>query len=375
MERARSPPGLADRRARPLPRAAPSRRPRRSLAPDPDEAVALAGHLADAALAFARAHAYHVPSRPVIVIVADPSLARGQVEVDAGPVQAARSRSVRRGVEPARRDDRSRGRGGQRRRCPPSRRRRSAADAPDAPPDGTRRGARRRRRGVGSAGADAEPGDEPAEAGIRGDGTHTMVYPPAGAARGPGAAPRLRARRLGADHRGRRLAAGPRALGGQPARPRRPRGSRAATGGCRRDAAPSSTSTSAARTGAASTASGWMRSRSAWATASRSATRCSSWRRSLVDVDGFVLTLWLIRILFLVLLYGFLFAVARVLMRDLRAASKGPPSSGGWSCSPRRRPSRRSGPRSRSTPSRRSAATSTTRSSSTTRSRPPSTPC
>jgi len=41
-------------------------------------------------------------------------------------------------------------------------------------------------------------------------------------------------------------------------------------------------------------------------------------------VDGFVLTLWLIRILFLVLLYGFLFAVARVLMRDLRAASKGP---------------------------------------------------
>ena len=41
--------------------------------------------------AFARAHAYHVPARPVVVLVADPSLARGQVEVDVGPVQAARS--------------------------------------------------------------------------------------------------------------------------------------------------------------------------------------------------------------------------------------------------------------------------------------------
>jgi len=43
-----------------------------------------------------------------------------------------------------------------------------------------------------------------------------------------------------------------------------------------------------------------------------------------VTVDGFVLTLWLIRILFLVLLCGFLFAVARVLLRDLRSASRGP---------------------------------------------------
>lgn len=56
-----------------------------SLAPGSEEAVALAGHLADAALTFARAHAYHLPARPVIVIVADPSLARGQVEVDAAP--------------------------------------------------------------------------------------------------------------------------------------------------------------------------------------------------------------------------------------------------------------------------------------------------
>jgi len=41
-------------------------------------------------------------------------------------------------------------------------------------------------------------------------------------------------------------------------------------------------------------------------------------------VDGYVLTLWLLRILFLVMLYLFLFAVARVLLRDLRMASRGP---------------------------------------------------
>jgi FHA domain len=40
-------------------------------------------------------------------------------------------------------------------------------------------------------------------------------------------------------------------------------------------------------------------------------------------VDGYLLTLWLIRILFLALLYLFLFAVVRVLLRDLRAASRG----------------------------------------------------
>jgi len=41
-------------------------------------------------------------------------------------------------------------------------------------------------------------------------------------------------------------------------------------------------------------------------------------------VDGFVLTLWVVRILFLAMLYLFLFAVARVLVRDLRVASRGP---------------------------------------------------
>ena len=44
---------------------------------------ALAARLADAALAFARTHAYHLPGRPGVALVADPSLPRGQVEVDA----------------------------------------------------------------------------------------------------------------------------------------------------------------------------------------------------------------------------------------------------------------------------------------------------
>jgi hypothetical protein len=39
-------------------------------------------------------------------------------------------------------------------------------------------------------------------------------------------------------------------------------------------------------------------------------------------MDGFVLTLWLVRLLFLLALYAFLFMVVRVLLRDLRAASR-----------------------------------------------------
>ncbi len=45
-------------------------------------------------------------------------------------------------------------------------------------------------------------------------------------------------------------------------------------------------------------------------------------------MDGFVLTLWIVRILFLLLIYAFLFAVVRVLLRDLRAASRGPAELG-----------------------------------------------
>lgn len=46
---------------------------------------ALAGRLADVVLAFARTHDYHLPGRPMVTLVADPSLAGGQVEVLAEP--------------------------------------------------------------------------------------------------------------------------------------------------------------------------------------------------------------------------------------------------------------------------------------------------
>jgi hypothetical protein len=39
-------------------------------------------------------------------------------------------------------------------------------------------------------------------------------------------------------------------------------------------------------------------------------------------MDGIVVTLWLLRLAFLALLYLFLFAVVRVLVRDLRAAAR-----------------------------------------------------
>ncbi len=48
-----------------------------------DGAEALAARLADAALAFARAHGYHLPGRPTVSLVADPAVGRGTVEVDA----------------------------------------------------------------------------------------------------------------------------------------------------------------------------------------------------------------------------------------------------------------------------------------------------
>jgi hypothetical protein len=45
-------------------------------------------------------------------------------------------------------------------------------------------------------------------------------------------------------------------------------------------------------------------------------------------MDGFVITLWIVRILFLVLVYAFLYLVVRVVLRDLRAASRGPAELG-----------------------------------------------
>jgi hypothetical protein len=59
------------------------------VAPDRSAAQALAAQLADAALAFARAHAYHLPGRPSVALLADPSLQRGRVEVDTGEDLAA----------------------------------------------------------------------------------------------------------------------------------------------------------------------------------------------------------------------------------------------------------------------------------------------
>ena len=41
-------------------------------------------------------------------------------------------------------------------------------------------------------------------------------------------------------------------------------------------------------------------------------------------MDGFLVTVWAIRLLFLALLYVFLYAVARTLLRDLRAAAREP---------------------------------------------------
>ena len=41
-------------------------------------------------------------------------------------------------------------------------------------------------------------------------------------------------------------------------------------------------------------------------------------------MDGFTVTIWIVRILFLLLLYLFLFVIARSLLRDLRAAAREP---------------------------------------------------
>lgn len=39
-------------------------------------------------------------------------------------------------------------------------------------------------------------------------------------------------------------------------------------------------------------------------------------------MDGFAVTIWVVRLLFLALLYLFLFGIARTLLRDLRAAAR-----------------------------------------------------
>ena len=76
-------------------------------------------------------------------------------------------------------------------------------------------------------------------------------------------------------------------------------------------------------------------------------------------MDGVLLVLWIVRLLFLALLYVFLFRIVRTLLRDLRAAAREPGTAARAARRPRRRraASRRSAARSTSTPSRRSAAT------------------
>src|SRR4051794_14143750 len=60
-----------------------------------DGPEALAGRLADGALAFARAHGYYLAGRPTVSLVVDPAVERGTVEVDAvatpGRVSAPRA--------------------------------------------------------------------------------------------------------------------------------------------------------------------------------------------------------------------------------------------------------------------------------------------
>ncbi len=53
------------------------------LAARSNGAAALAGRLADSALGFARQHGYHLAVRPTVILVADPAVERGRIEVDA----------------------------------------------------------------------------------------------------------------------------------------------------------------------------------------------------------------------------------------------------------------------------------------------------
>jgi hypothetical protein len=116
------------------------------LASDEGGAEVLAGRLADEALAFARAHGYHLGGRPSVALVADPSVDRGAIEVDAvadvhrvpdTPIVAPRAPAPDLTPEPA------------------------VVPAAALPPSAA---------GVASA---APP---PAPGGIRGDGTQTLVF-------------------------------------------------------------------------------------------------------------------------------------------------------------------------------------------------------
>lgn len=68
-------------------------------------ADALAARLADAGLAFARLHGYHLPGRPTVALVADPSLPSGRFEVQAATEPAASPMSPTGGARPQAGDD------------------------------------------------------------------------------------------------------------------------------------------------------------------------------------------------------------------------------------------------------------------------------
>ena len=76
-------------------------------------------------------------------------------------------------------------------------------------------------------------------------------------------------------------------------------------------------------------------------------------------MDPYVVAIWIVRIAFLGGLYLFMFGVARLLLRDLRAATRDPGRRRwpGWSSSARRWPSRPGARSSASTPSPRSGGT------------------
>lgn len=144
-------------------------------------APALAAHLAEGALVFARSHGYHLVGRPEVWLAADPQVERGQVEVDIvakGGVPAAVAPAVPPG--PA---------GGQDPEAGPSRVPASTASPAAAAPPAAAAGHEDdalRAMGSPASGSDSLPdtpdaidpalhGDVVA-AGIRGDGSQTMVF-------------------------------------------------------------------------------------------------------------------------------------------------------------------------------------------------------
>ncbi len=137
---------------------------------------ALARHLADAALTFARGHDYHLPSRPRVAIVDDPSLQRGVVEVEAEAASMAGSLPVPDMPAVARADPPAPGAsggGGVTPMDPVDAGYTSASDA--ALPPGSTAMPPAALPAPGSV-MDGEPATATPAGGIRGDGTQTMVF-------------------------------------------------------------------------------------------------------------------------------------------------------------------------------------------------------